>query len=161
MLFSFHFTDSHALPKETGTKDHMTPSSDDHHVQRSSKVRGVSFPQEYDLARLTQDVENFSRDTNMDVENWGGVTCGKQGVIAIDWSREYLSGSLNWKYLPSSLECFEIWENQLSGEVPFQFLPVTLKILSLSYNEFSGTPNFLFLPPSIEVVNKDTVSVPC
>mmetsp|Transcript_9194 Transcript_9194/g.12402 ORF Transcript_9194/g.12402 Transcript_9194/m.12402 type:complete len:214 (+) Transcript_9194:47-688(+) len=121
-----------------------------------SKVRGVSIPQEYKLARLIDDIEhNFpSWKESTPACKWDGVKCDEQSqIIHLKWGGRDLEGQLNWIYMPLLLQSLELWRNQLTGEVPFDSLPPTLESLVLHDNEFNGNPNFLHLPPPLKALN--------
>ena len=77
--------------------------SSTHHC--AAKIRSVSLPQEYDLARLVESANKKlpNWDTNTPACEWNGIECcEKKRVKAISWYFIDLV-TLNWKFLPSSL----------------------------------------------------------
>ena len=120
---------------------------------RAAKIRSVSVPQEYNLARLVESADKKHRtwDTNTPVCEWYGIECcEKKRVKAISWRFADL-GSLNWKYLPPNLESLEVMKAHLRGELPLEMFPPSLVYIYLYYNKLTGNLVLLRLPPSLEV----------
>ena len=133
-----------------------TLASEAPHGQRPGKVSGVPLPLEYDLARFVKNVEQDQDTWSTDTPacEWGGIDCDLElNVMGIYWYNGYLSGELDWNYLPRTVVELKLWGNQLEGNVPFECLPSSLENLGISDNKFTGTPNFLSLPPSIKYLS--------
>ena len=133
-----------------------TLDSEAPHGQRPGKVAGVPLPLEYDLARFVKNVEQDQDTWSTDTPacEWCGIGCDSDSnVVGIYWWSSYLSGELDWNYLPGTVEELSLLSNQLQGSVPFESLPSSLENLGISDNKFGGTPNFLSLPPSIECLS--------
>ena len=119
---------------------------------RPSKVQRVNLPQEYDLARFIEDIENPdpSWNTSTPACAWKGVTCEGIHVWKIIWNRYKLSGSVHWNWIPQSLQQFRVWENMLTGAVNFNALPPQLSYLNLIQNFFTDIAHLEHLPVNIE-----------
>ena len=119
---------------------------------RAAKISSVSVPQEYDLIRLIQNVQNRhpSWDTNTPAGAWAGVVCDERNQAThITWSNYKLS-SLVWKYLPSSLLTLHVLSSELCGELPFVLFPPSLEVINLYNNKLTGNLDLLRLPPLLE-----------
>ena len=125
-------------------------------VRRPAKVRGVAWPQEYDLGLL---IKNITRTHPLWSEetpacDWDSVQCDKNGNIdALLWHFKQLHGTVNWRYLPVTLAVLRLGINSLEGEVLWDSFPQKLHTISLSGNFFTGQPNLSMLPNSLKVLH--------
>jgi len=137
----------------------ITKSSDSQQVNsvsrctRPSKVRGASLPQEYELARLIQNVETQhpSWSTATPACEWCYVECNQEEKVEeVSWSHTSLSGELHLSYLPFSVKIFDVSDNQLTGSVDLTHLPEANCRFNLSRNRFSGQADLTKLPNEME-----------
>ena len=127
---------------------------------RPSKVRGVSLPQEYELARLIQNVETQhpSWSTATPACQWHRVKCNQEKKVSeISWSHSSLSGELHLSCLPLSTTLFSVADNKLTGSVDLTHLPEVMHRLNLSRNRFSGHPDLTRLPHKMEELEGDAL----
>ena len=120
---------------------------------RPSKVRGVSLPQEYELARLIQYVENQDPtwSTAQPACKWRQVRCnGEKEVEKMYWSSLKLCGQLQLSYLPLSTRSVDIADNKLTETVDLTHLPEAIRRLNLSRNRFLGEADLMKLPNEME-----------
>ena len=136
------------------TQSSDTPQADSvRSGTRPSKVRGVSLPQEYELARLIQNVEtqHSSWSTATPACQWHRVKCNQEKKVSeISWSHSSLSGELHLSCLPLSTTVFSVADNKLTGSVDLTHLPEVMHRLNLSRNRFSGHPDLTRLPHKME-----------
>ena len=134
-------------------------SSDSAHRVQPAKIRGVTLPEEYELARLIQNIENplTSWNTHTPACSWEKVECNsEQQVLKINWSLTKLHGSLHAEHIPRHLYRFDVWHNKLHGAFTFVALPSSLVLLDLSKNAFSVAPDLSHLPPMLkELILRD------
>ena len=115
------------------------------------KTRNVPLPQEYDLARFVQDIEELpsSWSTETPACEWEGVTCFKK-VVAHVYARHSLEGFLQWDYFPRTVKWVNLSDNTLEGEIDFCTLPPPLYFFDLRYNCFSGRVDLTSLPQEMQ-----------
>ena len=134
---------------------HTSDTQSTHAVHRG-KVTGASLPVEFDLMRLTQNVENpdTTWSTNTTACMWRGIACNTADeVITIDWINFKLRGELHLKYFPVTLKRLYIHHNIFSGDFSFEISPPVLVSMIIAGNNFNGTPNFCSLPPMLEYLS--------
>ena len=122
---------------------------------RPGKIRGANLPQEYELTRLTCEIANppSSWNTSTKASDWMGVSCDENSrVTRINWSYMDLIGTLQWDYLCSTLQEFQVWQNGFSGNVPLNKLPAEMTKLEISCNAFSGELDFSHLPEKMDTI---------
>mmetsp|Transcript_32613 Transcript_32613/g.44777 ORF Transcript_32613/g.44777 Transcript_32613/m.44777 type:complete len:241 (-) Transcript_32613:237-959(-) len=128
---------------------HCFHASDTRAISHTSKVSFANLPQEFHLARLIERVEGSRADwsTEKPACTWYGVHCNAHSEIQqIDWSDASLTGPLQLRYLPESLEKFIVSGNKLCGQVSVSDLPPRLVFLRMDNNNFEGCVNFSALP---------------
>ena len=155
-LSRIHFADPQHLSEEM-TKLHVSPLG---------KVRGSELPPEYELVRFIADVKNAcsSWKVSTPAYKWKGVYCDADSrVTTINWDitrlREFalddrgpsgsLCGSLEWAYLPRTVQQFGVRTHELSGTVPLDLLPPGLTDFCVYSNTFSGEVNLTNLPRTL------------
>ena len=93
---------------------------------RKGKVSRLMLPEEVNLDRLIQNLTNphATWSTETRACDWDGVHCDESGTVTeIDWSLRQLRGELNFEYLPTSLETFNIERNEIYGKMPLSSFP--------------------------------------
>ena len=128
---------------------------------RLGRVTAGVLPQEYQLAKLIQNISNPRPSWSAQIHacNWHGVTCVDQRVREISWSANPfgysppLSGSLDVIHLPDSVTKFFVSHQGLKGEVTLGHLPPTLSDISVWNNLFSASLDLPALPPSMRQVD--------
>mmetsp|Transcript_18743 Transcript_18743/g.25890 ORF Transcript_18743/g.25890 Transcript_18743/m.25890 type:complete len:280 (+) Transcript_18743:48-887(+) len=138
---------------------HNEGNEEGKHNVRIGRVGGSNLPQEYELARFVELVENPHPTWNVSTPacEWKGVTC-EDGlhVTKIDWENvaelNSLSGSIQWEWLPQKILVVDVAKQKLSGNVPLKTLPSKLRVLNLVLNQFSGGLDLQFLPNTLEKV---------
>jgi len=131
------------------------PIAQSHH-SHTGRVRGANLPQEYELAKFTQDIEkpHPSWNTSTPACEWKCVTCEDAiHVTEINWSAfafERLSGTLQWDWLPRTLTACRLWDTQLTGGVKLDTLPPQLSTLILWNNDFTGNLDLEHMPHTLE-----------
>ena len=99
-----------------------------------------------------------------DISEWHGVACNIKGdVTKIDWrdsGRRGLTGSIDFQWLPSTVECLKIniedFRPSLHGSLDFSALPHNLRFLNIQFRKeyasstFEISGNFSSLPEEIE-----------
>ncbi len=85
-------------------------------------------------------INNINWLSSLPVSEWHGITVRDSSVIAIELSRNNLSGQLPKDIGQfANLEILNLSDNDLSGEIPDSMNNlVTLKTLNLSHNHFNG-----------------------
>ena len=119
----------------------------------AGKVRGSELPQEYELEKLIENVENTdpSWNTSIPIYKWKGVQCDEHArVTCIYWGFHGLCGPLQWYWLPRTLQKISVWDNKLTGSIPLDSLPPQLTYFSASGNKLTGSLNLSQLPPELE-----------
>ena len=101
------------------------------------------------------------------IEEWPGLTFDKSGAVTkIQWSSGYFdstteeetlsgantSGSIDFRFLPDSLDTLEIASFGLKGTLTTALLPRPIWYLDISENRLSGEFDTAHLPPSIIVL---------
>ena len=117
---------------------------------RAAKV--FNLPQEYELARLTQDMNypHSSWNASTPACEWDGVMCDdKYKVVVIDWKTRFLTGMLHLEHLPRSTLNFVAHENKLNGTAILDNLPCVLHRMSLYRNHLDGELNLTALPQAM------------
>ena len=122
------------------------------------KVRGVSLPQEYDLARLIAEVHmGYTTWTSKTPAcSWKGVKCNKDGnVVDIYWSGydDFMKGFLRWEFIPTTVLHFSVADNELYGPLSIHDLPRALDTFDASYNALQGSIDLSALPPELDTFN--------
>ena len=90
--------------------------SSDPTARAPHRIRGAVIPQEYDLARLVENMEGLHPTwrTNVTACAWKGVSCNLAGdVTEIHWGSAMeiyggIRGSFGWRYLPLTLTIY-LW----------------------------------------------------
>ena len=116
---------------------------------RAGKVSAVNLPQEYHLARLTENAENkhASWSTDTPACKWEGIKCNEQGEVEyLFWVRSAFSGILHFDHLPRSLTGLRIYNTKFKGEAALSSLPKGLVDVFVTWNEFSGPLDLTSLP---------------
>ena len=121
---------------------------------KAAKVRGNLPPPEYQLVHLIENVivnrYQPSWGTEIPACKWSGISCDEEGrVIEIKWYQFLLSGTLQWEFLPHTLNTFILNVNRLEGKVPFTDLPPKLLHLYMDGNFFHSKADFTALPDTI------------
>ena len=158
------FKDTQAPPtKRRRLKSNFSPSEAPEDISqtkkpvtRTGKVRGAKLPLEYDLVRFVADIKgpHSSWKASTPACEWKSVICDEDSRVEnIDLSFMYLSGSLQWSYLPRTVLSFAASDNHLTGTVPFDLLPPELTDLCLLQNAFSGELDFTHLPDTLKEIN--------
>ena len=127
----------------------VDPSNANTQETRPGKVRGANLPQEYELTRFVQNIENPHPSWNASTPacDWEHVTCDEElHVIWINWNGMNMKGSLQWNYLCHTVLEFRAWLNQLRGNVLLGALPSQIVRFDLSTNGFSGELDWSHLP---------------
>jgi len=130
----------------------------DSSVLKPGKVQGSSMPQEYNLMRLIQNIENPrpSWNTSTPACEWEDVSCDQSSMVTeINWEVLHLRGLLCLEYLPDSIIDFHASENALFGSVRLDYLPGPLELLNLSENAFSGAVDLVSLPSALRSLYLD------
>ena len=121
---------------------------------RPSETGKINLPQEFDLLRMLSNV------TNLDEKNWNEFTpacewhhvvCNSHGEVSYFNVRHFgVRGTLQWAYLPQTLEGFSMADNDLRGSIPLEHLSREMKVFDVSHNAFNGELNFPQLPITLE-----------
>ena len=104
---------------------------------RPAKVRGTFLPNEYLLANFIRGIENPhpSWTTDTPACKWMGAYCYIENEVhALIWTELKLQGTVEWKYLPSTLRNFGLQRNKLRGGVDFSVLPEALTKMLIGNN---------------------------
>ena len=123
---------------------------------RPAKVRRINLPDEYNLERLIEKVNDRHKTwiTNISACKWEGLTCTKRGEItSIQWSGISMGGCLQWKYLtflPQNFIHLDVSDCRLSGEVEFHNFPHQFRYGRLEKNKFYGTLDVTRLPCNLK-----------
>ena len=91
-------------------------------------------------------VNNTNWLSTLPISDWYGITVKDSSVIAIELSRNHISGQLpNDIGQFANLEILNLSDNDISGELPdsLQYL-ISIKNLNLSHNQFNGDLNNTF-----------------
>ena len=138
---------------------------DDESDLRRGKVTSLLLPQEDMLERFISNLtkthkswrtttkQMFGRVKRVSVCQWRGVACHKdQTVSQIEWFSMKLSGTLQWEFLPYTLQCCNLVNNRLGGSLQLDILPAQLTYLTLSVNTFIGELNLTQLPNTLHTL---------
>ena len=102
-----------------------------------------------------EDVDKIcgSREEPKDISDWKGVNVDEDTgeVTEIDWDYLELKGSLDWKWLPSSLLLFGASWNGFSGSFDSNCLQPSLQTLFLFMNAFTGSLDLCNLHDGMEL----------
>ena len=115
---------------------------------RLGKAR-ASLPQEYNLARCIQGIENprDSWNVNTTACSWEGIACDEnQKVDKFRFWGWQIRGYLEWAYLPETLKVVDVSDNKLLGPLCIEQLPRALTRLSAYINLLSGSLNLCEFP---------------
>ena len=86
----------------------------------------------------------------LDLNDWDGVSFYEDGNIRqIDWEDYFRSGSVDFKWLPRTLDFIDLSSNSLEGKIDATDLPEGLKELRISTNNFAGSLVLNDLPPKL------------
>ena len=129
---------------------------------RPGRVRsGINLPQEHELVRLFENIDksHHSWKASTWACRWTGVTCqyGKS-VSSIHIEYWKLKWSLNFDWLPRTLQTIIFARNELNGTVPLDSLPHELVTLNLEENRFSGKLELAHLPQTLITHNRGRTS---
>ena len=155
--------DSASLMEPSPKKRKATPQDSANRIPSNTsivsstlgKVRSASLPQEYELARFVQDVELNSEfqktwSTHVPACQWAHVSCepNTHQVEMLLWEALSLSGTLHWKYMPTSLSVVDLSINEFNGKVAFSLLAPELTEIYFTQNHFEGGLKLKSLPAS-------------
>ena len=112
------------------------------------------------LVAPLKDVDKFQDESGnfIDVEDWPGLTFEKDDTLVYIAWRTVLSkffphgGSIDTQWIPSTVESFDIHNNNLEGTIECAFLPPCLEILDCSKNQMSGSFSVGDLPRGMKRV---------
>jgi len=140
------------LSKENGgSLIHGMPKN----VQQSrlGKVNRLAFPQEFQLTRFVENIENRDPYWNISTPacKWSGIICNEdEQIIEIKWLKEVilreLSGSLQWDFFPTTIHTFTAIGQTIWGTVQFNTLPSSMLSFTSLHSRFYGSLNICDLP---------------
>ena len=140
-------------------------------AERPAKIRAALLPQEYELVRLFEEVENPHPSWNVDTpaNEWEAIRGSPLGTASMYYlyNREKygnavrktfingrkLRGKLNLQYLPYSVACFHAGNNYFTGGAQLDSLPPSLELLCLSANQFEGSVDLSSLPEKLQILS--------
>ena len=154
----------------------------------AGKVRGSELPQEYELEKLIENVENTdpSWNTSIPIYKWKGVQCDEHArVTCIYWGfhglcgplqcigflercKKFLCGTTSLQVNTTGLSApqltyFSASGNKLTGSLNLSQLPPELEYLLLNRNLFERYVDLAHLPPNLYELrlqdNKLTVDI--
>ena len=142
---------SHKTIKRSHSSPHLNRTSVIRHYGK--KIRGAQFSSELLFSLFISNISRHTDDkwhTTYPPCHWPGVQCNDEShITSINWFRYSLSGTLTWKYIPSTLVAFRVGVNQLKGSIFSFSLPSQLKTLHFNINDFSGDFSLSQLPRSM------------
>ena len=119
------------------------------------RIDYASFSQQTLMEMVVENIEDVericgTRDDPLEIAEWGGVDCDEKGdVLRIDWSNEALKGSINWRWLPSTLVRIEIGFCELSGALDLPRLPAGLRQMLIYDANLTGPIDLSQLPAKL------------
>ena len=123
------------------------------------KIRGANLPQEYELARLFQAIDNppMSWTTSTPACGWKSVMCDADlRVTRISLLDINLTGLLRLEWLPETLREFNVWRNNITGSAELGRLPTNIFYLGLSTNKFTGPLDLVHLPNTLDELDAES-----
>ena len=108
---------------------------------RPGKIDHDLLPVEYKLDRFFVNVTNRPASWNTHTAGclWVGVRCDSQSIVThLQCGFQHLVGTLQWTFLPSSLQSLALTGNRFSGAATTSELPPNLSRISLGHNRFSN-----------------------
>mmetsp|Transcript_8553 Transcript_8553/g.11548 ORF Transcript_8553/g.11548 Transcript_8553/m.11548 type:complete len:213 (+) Transcript_8553:14-652(+) len=128
---------------------------DDLPLLRTSKIRHVGFPVEYEMERFLQGVfeQHNSWSAHIPIAEWHGIEVGKgskaSAVLEVNWRSQRIRGIPQWSLLPKSVRKLDVGSNSLTGEIDLAAFPREMRHLYLCYNEFHGHIDLNACPPEL------------
>ena len=131
------------------------------------KIHGALLPQEYELLRLTEEIENRVHTFPSWTEQtsacaWEGVECDESGQVSkLLWSSTRLGrdlyGIMKWTHTPRTVVSVDVSgyhdRNHLHGSIDVTLLPSCLEDFSVMYSRFTGFIDFTLLPSALIYFN--------
>uniref|UniRef100_A0A7S4KU35 Leucine-rich repeat protein n=1 Tax=Paramoeba aestuarina TaxID=180227 RepID=A0A7S4KU35_9EUKA len=116
----------------------------------------ASFSQQTLMEMVIEGIENKqvqiigTKRKMRDVEKWKRVKVNaEKEIIKANWGYYALEGSVDLRWLPSTIQTFILQGNRLTGSIDLTKLPEELLQLDLSSNSFSGEIDLENLPPKL------------
>jgi len=131
-------------------------------ASRPAKVRGAVLPQEYELARLFEEVENPHSSWKVDTPatEWNGLN-----IDSYCWSDElpklyhYPQQEHNmftpkgYEWSTKGVRKIIINRRRLRGKLNLRYIPYSVTFFHAGHNELTGTVQLDSLPPSLLYLN--------
>jgi len=112
------------------------------------------------IGGITNKDKIYGQEDVPELTGWGGVFLNENGEVhEIGWNILMLQGSIELKWVPSTVQKLLAYVNDLCGSVDLRGLPEGMKVLSLAQNQLTGELSLEHLPSTFETLALPTNSL--